>query len=70
MFLEIDHGESATQPFKAMSHDKMHYFLPFWDRKPCMHVKSSWPDHLRRIYTSNILEKMHETLVSLQKSFL
>ncbi|XP_077301198.1 ferlin family C2 domain-containing myoferlin misfire [Arctopsyche grandis] len=59
---EIDHRTSVTPPMKAVSHDRMHYYIPYFDRKPCMCVKSKWPNHLRRMYISNLLERLYERL--------
>lgn len=48
-----------------MTHDRLYYFLPYWDNKPCMHVRSVWPDYRRRMYNSNIIAKICDKLVSL-----
>ncbi|XP_057656510.1 otoferlin-like isoform X1 [Diorhabda carinulata] len=52
--------QSTTTPTKPMTHDKAFYFLPYWDNKPCMHIRSVWPDHRRRMYNSNIITKLVE----------
>ncbi|XP_071050803.1 otoferlin-like [Onthophagus taurus] len=54
--------QSTTTPTKPMTHDKIYYFLPYWDNKPCMHVRSVWPDHRRRMYNSNIISKIADKL--------
>ncbi|KAK4877630.1 hypothetical protein RN001_010136 [Aquatica leii] len=54
--------QSTTPPTKPMTHNKLYYFLPYWDNKPCMHIRSVWPDHRRRMYTSNQIEKILEKL--------
>ncbi|CAK1588293.1 unnamed protein product [Parnassius mnemosyne] len=70
--LSADTGywQSVTQPTKATSVDKNYYFLPYWDHKQCMHVRSIWPDHRRRMYNSNmisnIVEKFEEGLADAQ----
>ncbi|KAK9882459.1 hypothetical protein WA026_021493 [Henosepilachna vigintioctopunctata] len=53
---------STTPPMKPMTHDKIYYFLPYWDNKPCMHIRSVWPDLRRRMYNSNIIAKVIEKL--------
>ncbi|XP_041986381.1 otoferlin [Aricia agestis] len=60
--LSADSGywQSQTQPAKASSADKTYYFLPYWDTKPCMHVRSIFPDHRRRLYNSNLISKIIE----------
>nr|CAH7741241.1 unnamed protein product [Callosobruchus chinensis] len=50
--------QSTTTPAKPMTHDKVYYFLPYWDNKPCMHVRSVWADYRRRMYNSNIIAKI------------
>ncbi|KRT84296.1 C2 domain containing protein [Oryctes borbonicus] len=54
--------QSTTTPTKPMTHDRIYYFLPYWDNKPCMHVRSVWPDHRRRMYNSNIIAKLADKL--------
>uniref|UniRef100_A0A8D8QAC2 Otoferlin n=1 Tax=Cacopsylla melanoneura TaxID=428564 RepID=A0A8D8QAC2_9HEMI len=59
---ELVSWQSTTSPVKPMTHDRTYYFLPFWDDKPCVHVRSNWPDYRRRMYNSNILAKMSAKL--------
>uniref|UniRef100_A0AAR5QCF9 C2 domain-containing protein n=2 Tax=Dendroctonus ponderosae TaxID=77166 RepID=A0AAR5QCF9_DENPD len=54
--------QSTTSPSKPMTHDKIYYFLPYWDNKPCMHIRSVWPDYRRRLYNANIIGKVAEKL--------
>ncbi|XP_012269850.2 otoferlin isoform X2 [Athalia rosae] len=63
-FQEVVTGscQSTTPPCKPMTHDKMYYFLPYWDDKPCLHVRSIWPDYRRRMYNSNIIGKIVDKL--------
>ncbi|XP_076628524.1 otoferlin isoform X2 [Colletes latitarsis] len=62
--LEVLSGswQSTTPPSKPMTHDKIYYFLPYWDDKPCLHVRSIWPDYRRRMYNSNIISKIADKL--------
>ncbi|CAH2103117.1 unnamed protein product [Euphydryas editha] len=64
---DTGYWQSTTQPFKAVAYnDKTYYYLPFWDTKQCMQVRSIWPDHRRRMYNSNliasIIDKFEEGL--------
>lgn len=47
-----------------MTHDRLYYFLPYWDDKPCMHLRASYPDLRRRMYNSNLIAKIVDKLVS------
>ncbi|CAG2054113.1 unnamed protein product [Timema podura] len=54
--------QSTTPPVKPMTNDRLYYYLPYWDNKPCMHVRSIWPDYRRRMYNSNIIAKIVDKL--------
>lgn len=56
--------QSTTSPAKPMTNDHIYHFLPYWDNKPCMHVRSVWPDYRRRMYISNIIARIVDKLVS------
>ncbi|KAJ0183679.1 hypothetical protein K1T71_000102 [Dendrolimus kikuchii] len=60
--LSADTGywQSTTWPTKAASTDKNYYYLPYWDHKQCMHIRSIWPDHRRRMYNSNVIATIIE----------
>lgn len=64
--LSADTGywQSTTFPLKAVSSDKYYYYLPYWDTKQCMHVRSIWPDHRRRMYNSNLISCIIDMFVS------
>lgn len=47
---------------KPISHDKQHYYLPFWDYKPAMNCRCIFPDLRRRMYNSNILSKLTDKM--------
>lgn len=53
---------STTSSCKPISHDKNHYYLPFWDYKPSMNVRCIFPDIRRRMYNSNMLSKLTEKM--------
>lgn len=54
--------QSTTTSAKPMTHDKIYYFLPYWDNKPCMHTISVWPDFRKRMYNSNMISKIADAL--------
>ncbi|KAK3919848.1 Otoferlin, partial [Frankliniella fusca] len=54
--------QSTTTAIKPMTHDRLYYFLPYWDDKPCMHVRSVWPDLRRRMYNSNVVARVADRL--------
>jgi otoferlin len=53
---------STTSAAKPITHDKIHYFLPYWDYKPCMDVKCMFPDLRRRMYNSNMIAKIADKM--------
>ncbi|XP_047135991.1 otoferlin isoform X1 [Hydra vulgaris] len=53
---------SLTIPCRAISSDRQYYYLPYEDTKPCLHIKFIWQDHRQRLYLSNMLYKIYETL--------
>lgn len=55
---------STTNACKPISNDKLHYYLPYWDYKPCMNVRCHFPDLRRRMYNSNMIAKFVDALVS------
>ncbi|KAE9538073.1 hypothetical protein AGLY_006045 [Aphis glycines] len=54
--------QSTTAAIKPISNDKVYYYLPLREDKPCLHVKSIWPDYRRRMYNSNIINKIADKL--------
>lgn len=54
---------STTNSCKPISHDKLLYYLPYWDYKPCMNVRCYFPDLRRRMYNSNMISKLSECFV-------
>lgn len=55
---------STTNSCKPISHDKLYYYLPYWDYKPCMNVRCYFPDLRRRMYNSNMISKLVDAMVS------
>lgn len=40
-----------------------YFHLPYLERKPCIYIKSWWPDQRRRLYNSNIMDHIADKLV-------
>ncbi|EMP23690.1 Otoferlin [Chelonia mydas] len=63
-----DDGElasvSSTQPMKPLITDRqVNYFhLPYFEKKPCIYIKSWWQDQRRRLYNANIMDKIADKL--------
>ncbi|KAK8745032.1 hypothetical protein OTU49_000411, partial [Cherax quadricarinatus] len=55
---EASMWQSTTPPAKPMTNDKVYYFLPFWDDKPCLYVRAFFQDHRRRLYHSNVIDSI------------
>ncbi|KAK6179510.1 hypothetical protein SNE40_011846 [Patella caerulea] len=53
---------STTAAAKPVTMDKIYYHMPYYADKPCVYVKELFEDHRRRLYNSNIIEKIVEKL--------
>lgn len=54
-----------TKQFKIVFKISRNYFhLPYFEKKPCVYIKSWWQDQRRRLYNSNIMDKIADKLVS------
>lgn len=40
-----------------------YFHLPYLERKPCIYIKSWWPDQRRRLYNANIMDHIADKLV-------
>uniref|UniRef100_A0A452RP75 Otoferlin n=1 Tax=Ursus americanus TaxID=9643 RepID=A0A452RP75_URSAM len=47
---------SSTPPMRPQITDRNYFHLPYLDRKPCVYIKSWWPDQRRRLYNANIMD--------------
>jgi hypothetical protein len=45
------------------SHSRNYFHLPYLERKPCIYIKSWWPDQRRRLYNANIMDHIADKLV-------
>lgn len=52
----------SPQP-PACSHPRNYFYLPYLERKPCIYIKSWWPDQRRRLYNANIIDHIADKLV-------
>ncbi|XP_069829285.1 otoferlin isoform X8 [Dendropsophus ebraccatus] len=61
-----DDGEmqsvSSTPPMKPFITDRNYFHLPYFDKKPCIYIKSWWQDQRRRLYNANIMDKIADKL--------
>ena len=55
----------ATNPVKADTLDKKYWFMDWEDDKPCLHIKFLHEDQRRRLYLSNMVQKIYDKLVML-----
>lgn len=60
--IDVSSFNSTTCACKPISHDRNHYYLPFWDYKPSMNVRCIFPDLRRRMYNSNMLSKLTDAM--------
>ncbi|XP_030626208.1 otoferlin isoform X1 [Chanos chanos] len=63
---EDDDGDlvsvSSTPPMKPVVTDRNYFHLPYFEKKPCIYIKSWWQDQRRRLYNSNIMDKIADKL--------
>ncbi|CAB4068037.1 OTOF [Lepeophtheirus salmonis] len=54
--------QSTTPSLKPQTHDRLYYYLPYWDDKPTTYIRSVFPDHRKRMYNSNAISKIADKL--------
>ncbi|XP_016351775.1 otoferlin isoform X2 [Sinocyclocheilus anshuiensis] len=52
----------STPPMKPVITDRNYFHLPYFEKKPCIYIKSWWQDQRRRLYNSNIMDKLADKL--------
>lgn len=57
-----DPTPNIPQPSSA-SDSRNYFHLPYLERKPCIYIKSWWPDQRRRLYNANIMDHIADKLV-------
>lgn len=50
--------------FDLVERFRNYFHLPYFDKKPCVYIKSWWQDQRRRLYNSNMMDKIADKLVS------
>ncbi|XP_066563265.1 otoferlin isoform X1 [Amia ocellicauda] len=53
---------SSTPPMKPVITDRNYFHLPYFEKKPCIYIKSWWQDQRRRLYNANIMDKIADKL--------
>uniref|UniRef100_A0A8C7T8N5 C2 domain-containing protein n=1 Tax=Oncorhynchus mykiss TaxID=8022 RepID=A0A8C7T8N5_ONCMY len=53
---------SSTPPMKPVITDRNYFHLPYFERKPCIYIKSWWQDQRRRLYNANIMDNIADKL--------
>ncbi|XP_055233578.2 otoferlin isoform X3 [Gorilla gorilla gorilla] len=53
---------SSTPPLRPQVTDRNYFHLPYLERKPCIYIKSWWPDQRRRLYNANIMDHIADKL--------
>ncbi|CAJ1078142.1 otoferlin isoform X2 [Xyrichtys novacula] len=53
---------STTPLMKPVITDRNYFHLPYFDKKPCVYIKSWWQDQRRRLYNSNMMDKIADKL--------
>ncbi|XP_029903214.1 otoferlin [Myripristis murdjan] len=53
---------SSTPLMKPVITDRNYFHLPYFEKKPCIYIKSWWQDQRRRLYNSNMMDKIADKL--------
>ncbi|XP_006792556.1 otoferlin isoform X6 [Neolamprologus brichardi] len=53
---------SSTPPMRPVITDRNYFHLPYFEKKPCIYIKSWWQDQRRRLYNSNMMDKIADKL--------
>ncbi|XP_059972637.1 otoferlin isoform X1 [Mesoplodon densirostris] len=53
---------SSSPPMRPQITDRNYFHLPYLERKPCIYIKSWWPDQRRRLYNANIMDHIADKL--------
>nr|XP_060506483.1 otoferlin isoform X10 [Panthera onca] len=53
---------SSTPPMRPQITDRNYFHLPYLEHKPCIYIKSWWPDQRRRLYNANIMDHIADKL--------
>ncbi|KAJ3606908.1 hypothetical protein NHX12_026424, partial [Muraenolepis orangiensis] len=58
---EVTIGNYGNQ-IDGVSKPSNYFHLPYFEKKPCIYIKSWWQDQRRRLYNSNIMDKIADKL--------
>ncbi|XP_061890913.1 otoferlin isoform X2 [Entelurus aequoreus] len=53
---------SSTPLMRPVITDRNYFHLPYFEKKPCVYIRSWWQDQRRRLYNSNIMDKIADKL--------
>lgn len=53
---------ATTPPMKPVVTDRNYFHLPYFERKPCIFIKSWWQDQRRRLYNANVIDNLADKL--------
>nr|XP_046229595.1 otoferlin isoform X1 [Scatophagus argus] len=53
---------SSTPLMKPVITDRNYFHLPYFEKKPCVYIRSWWQDQRRRLYNSNTMDKIADKL--------
>uniref|UniRef100_G3PC42 Otoferlin n=1 Tax=Gasterosteus aculeatus aculeatus TaxID=481459 RepID=G3PC42_GASAC len=62
---EITIGKETFPSSWVKRHKGNYFHLPYFEKKPCVYIKSWWQDQRRRLYNSNMMDKIADKLVSI-----
>lgn len=57
-------GALPPRSIPSASSCRNYFHLPYFEKKPCIYIKSWWQDQRRRLYNANIMDKIADKLVS------
>lgn len=58
-------NNSTTEPKIPLTRDQKYYYVPISHRKPCLYTCALFEDLRKRLYHTNILENIADTMVRL-----
>uniref|UniRef100_A0A672YXM4 Otoferlin n=1 Tax=Sphaeramia orbicularis TaxID=375764 RepID=A0A672YXM4_9TELE len=64
-----EEGDLVSVHFLDFAIYRNYFHLPYFEKKPCVYIKSWWQDQRRRLYNSNMMDKIADKLVSVCFSF-
>ncbi|CAG03622.1 unnamed protein product, partial [Tetraodon nigroviridis] len=53
---------SSTPLMKPVITDRNYFHLPYFEKKPCVYIRSWWQDQRRRLYNSNMMDGIADKL--------